>query len=112
MAIAWIHRDDYRRAGLRMLPVVDFGGAMTGRQAVLYALALVPVSLLPAFNTGAGPVYFFGALALSLGFLAFALRFWLGDSLLRARSLLRASLVYLPLLLVLLLVETARAATG
>lgn len=111
MAVAWIHREDYARAGLAMLPVVPMGDSMSRRQAVLYALALVPVSLLPAFSAGAGSVYFFGALLLSLSFLAFALRFWLGGSLVRARSLMRASLVYLPLLLVLLLVESARAAS-
>ncbi|MFQ5748896.1 MAG: heme o synthase [Planctomycetota bacterium] len=108
LAIAWLHREDYPRAGLKMLPVVDLG--MTGRQAAVYALALVPVSLLPATAGGAGPLYFFGALALSVGFLAFALRFCLTGDHPGAQSLLRASLAYLPLILVLLLVDTARAA--
>jgi len=110
LAIAWLHREDYQRAGLKMLPVVDLG--MTGRQAAIYALVLVPVSLLPATTGGAGPLYFFGALTLSVGFLAFALRFCLTGDHPGARSLLRASLAYLPMILVLLLVDTVRTAGG
>src|SRR5262249_46313250 len=64
LAIAWIHREDYGRAGLRMLPVVDRGGGMTGRQIVTYCLALIPVSLAPVWLHQAGPVYLVGALLL------------------------------------------------
>ncbi|HEX9793513.1 MAG TPA: heme o synthase [Planctomycetota bacterium] len=110
MAIAWIHRDDYRRAGLKMVSVAD--ERFTGRQALQYALALVPVSLLPSFAGAAGRLYFFGALALSLIFLAFALRFCLGGSTPRARWLLRVSIAYLPLLFALLAVDSAGAAIG
>jgi protoheme IX farnesyltransferase len=105
LAIAWIHRDDYARAGYRMLPTVDPRGAITGRQATGYALALIPAGLLPATIGLAGPFYFAGALALGLYYLGFAARFWSEVSELSARRLLRASFVYLPAILVLLLLN-------
>lgn len=110
MAVAWLCREDYERAGLRMISVNDIRGYMSGRQAVSFSLVLVPVSLLPSLNGGAGPVYFYGALLLSLVFLALALWFFMGGSQPRARWLMRGSLVYLPLLLVLLVVDTVQAA--
>src|SRR5438270_12789353 len=73
LAIAWIHRDDYARAGLRMLPVVDRAGGMTARQMVSYCLALIPVSLAPAALGLAGPGDLAGAVLLGLGFLGWAL---------------------------------------
>ena len=106
LAIARIYRDDYSRAGLLMLPVVDKKGDMTGRQMVSYCLALIPVSLAPGLLGLAGPVYISGALLLGLGFLAYALRFNRDYSVRRARRVLWASLVYLPVLLTLLLVDT------
>ena len=109
IAIAWIYREDYRRAGLAMITLADAEGRASGRQAVSWALALVPASLLPSFAGGAGPLYFLGALLLSLLFLGAALRFSLGSSLPRARVLLRASLAYVPLLLLLLVADTAAA---
>jgi protoheme IX farnesyltransferase len=98
MAIAWIYRDDYRLAGFPMLPVIEPDGARTGRQAVLYALALVPVSLVPALVGIAGPAYFWFALALSASFLALSARFAASRSEARARALFYGSLVYLPLI--------------
>src|SRR5688572_1427463 len=98
MAIAWMYRDDYRRAGFPMLPVLEPDGARTGRQAVIYALALVPVSLVPALIGVAGLVYFWFALALGVSFLALAVRFAASRSELRARALFYGSLVYLPLI--------------
>ena len=77
LAIAWIYRDDYQRAGFRMLTGGDARGTMTGCQAVSYALVLVPAGLLPATVGLAGPVYFAGALFLGLFYLADAVRFWL-----------------------------------
>jgi protoheme IX farnesyltransferase len=103
LAIAWIYRDDYARAGLRMLPVVDRQGGMTGRQMVAYCLALIPVSLVPVGLHLAGPVYLAGALLLGVYFLAQALLFLGQSSTPRARRVLRASLVYLPALLALFL---------
>jgi protoheme IX farnesyltransferase len=105
LAIAWIYRDDYARAGHRMLPSVDPKGAITGRQAAGYALALVPAGLLPTAVGVAGPYYFLGALALGLFYLVYSVRFWFAVSDPTARLLLRASFVYLPAILVLLLLN-------
>jgi protoheme IX farnesyltransferase len=105
LAIAWIYRDDYSRAGYRMLPTVDPRGAMTGRQAAGYALALVPGGLLPTVVGLAGIYYFAGALVLGVSYLWFAVRFWSETNDRTARRLLRASFVYLPLILILMLLN-------
>jgi protoheme IX farnesyltransferase len=105
LAIAWIYRDDYRRAGLYMLPVVDRDGDISARQMVGYCLALLPASLMPLLLGRAGVLYLTGAVVLGVGFLGFALAFWHARSLARARGVLRASLVYLPVLLALLLID-------
>lgn len=109
LAIAWMYRHDYARGDLPMLPVVDPEGAATGRQVALYALALLPVSLLPTMLGLAGPVYFFGALAAGLVLLAFSLRMAFARDRLTARRLLMASVTYLPTLLVLLVIDRVRA---
>jgi protoheme IX farnesyltransferase len=105
LAIAWIYREDYARGGLRMLPEVDPHGALTGRQATTYALALVPAGLLPATVGLAGPVYFVGALVLGVFYLVAAARFWACVSESTARRLLRTSFVYLPAVLLLLVLN-------
>ena len=105
LAIAWIYRADYARAGLRMLPGVDRTGALTGRQMVAYCLALLGVSLVPALMGTAGAVYAGGALALGLAFLASAVGFARAHTNARARRVLRASLWYLPALFALLLLS-------
>ncbi|MDW8265775.1 MAG: heme o synthase, partial [Gemmataceae bacterium] len=105
LAIAWIHRDDYARAGLCMLPVRDHSGEHTARQMLRYCLMLVPTSLVPVFLGAAGPVYFVGALVLGLGFVLPAWTFGRERSVAQARRVLRYSLVYLPALLALLLVD-------
>ena len=70
LAIAWMYREDYARAGFPMLPVLEPDGRSTARQSVLYAAALVPLSLAPMLMRDGGPgVYFAGALVLGLGFL-------------------------------------------
>jgi protoheme IX farnesyltransferase len=107
LAIAWIYRDEYARAGLRMLPGTDPSGRRTGQNMVTYCLALVPVSLVPVLHGAAGPVYAAGAVALGLGFLARAVAFRRAHSPARARRVLRASLVYLPGLLALLVLDAA-----
>lgn len=104
MAIAWIYRHQYAEAGMRMLPVVDPSGRRAGAQAVAAALALVPVSLVPAVVSFAGPMYFAWALALGVGQLGCAGLFFYRRNDLTARVLLRASLVYLPTLLLMLVV--------
>jgi heme o synthase len=105
LAIAWIYREDYARGGLKMLPEVDPQGALTGRHATIYALALLPAGLLPATIGLAGPVYFIGALVLSLFYLGAAIQFWTGISESTARRLLRMSFCYLPLVLLLLVLN-------
>lgn len=99
MAIAWLHRADYARAGMRMIPALAESRGLAGRQALLYGLALVPVSVLPALDGGAGALYGLGALGLGLGYLAAAAAFALREDERRARTLLLASLVYLPAVL-------------
>jgi protoheme IX farnesyltransferase len=98
LAIAWLYRADYERAGFPMLPVIEPDGRSTGRQAVAYAAALVPVSLAPTAFGLAGTVYFVAAFVLSLGFLALALRFAASRSTSAARALFFGSILYLPLL--------------
>ncbi len=105
LALAWMHREDYRRGGYAMLSVFDPDGRATSRQAMLYAIALLPVSLLPNVLGLAGAIYFFGAFALGLAFVALAVAMVLDRSTDRARRLFLASVIYLPLLLVLLVVN-------
>ncbi len=100
LAIAWIYRDQYARAGLKMLPARGQTPRVTGLMAVGYALALLPLSLFPAACGLAGNAYLAVALLLSLAYLAAAVRFAKCESLPTARGLLLTSLVYLPLLLI------------
>jgi heme o synthase len=105
-AIAWLHRHDYARAGLRMLPLRDReGGRMTGRLMVQQCLVLVLASVAPAFIGLAGPRFFWGALLAGGMFTAYAVRFLLTPSDQRARHVLRASLVYLPVIWMMLLLD-------
>ena len=99
LAIGRMYRDDYARAGIRVLPVVDRDGASTGVQVVTNCLALLPVALLPTLVGLAGSVYFLVALVLGLGFLWSAIGLARSGSAAAARRLLFASLVYLPALL-------------
>lgn len=108
MAIAWIYRRQYAAAGLKMLSVVDPSGVRSGAQAVWGALALLPVSLLPALISFAGPAYFLWALALGVGQFGCAALFWLNMNDRSARILLRASLIYLPGLLIWLMIAPFR----
>lgn len=98
LAIAWKYRDQYDRAGLRMLPALRTE-RVVGCLAAGYALALIPVSLLPRELGLAGTPYLVTALLLGTAYAAAALRFALGETQPRARSLILASLVYLPVLL-------------
>jgi protoheme IX farnesyltransferase len=98
LAIAWMYREDYGRAGIRMLPVVEPDGRVTGQQIILYSLMLVPVSLLPAFLGISGRFYLVAALVLGLLFLGSSIRAALSKSNQHARQLLLASVLYLPLL--------------
>ncbi len=107
LAIAWMYRAEYARAGLLMLPVVDGDGRRTSQNMILYCLALLIVSLQPVLYGDAGLLYLGGAVLLGLAFLATALGFWRWRTHCQARRVLRASLVYLPGLLVLLLLDRA-----
>ena len=98
LAIAWMYREDYGRAGIRMLPVVEPEGRVTGQQIIAYSLMLVPVSLLPTILGISGKFYFVAALVLGLLFLACGIRVALSKSNQHARQLLLASVFYLPLL--------------
>ena len=104
-SIAWLYREDYSRAGIRMLPVIDPSGERTARQMLLYSIALVPVSLIPRYLGMAGNVYFIGALLLSLAYVYCSIRISGERSVANARRVLLASIVYLPVLYVLLLVN-------
>ena len=105
LAIAWMYREDYTRAGILMLPVVEPDGRVTAQQIVLYTLMLLPVSLLPTVLHISGKLYFFGALVLGLLFLYSSVRAAISMSRQRARSLLLASVLYLPLLFFLMVVN-------
>jgi protoheme IX farnesyltransferase len=106
LAIARLYRDDYARAGVRLLPVVD-EGTSTERQIVTGCLALLAVSLLPTLIGLAGPVYFVGAFLLGTGFVVLGTRQALTPSPGSARRVLFASLLYLPVLLALLAFDKA-----
>lgn len=99
LAIAWLYRDDYARAGLRMLPKGNAQGLLTGLASVIYALVLLPLSLLPSQLALAGPFYFWVAFTLGVLYLLTAIRFALEQNRRRARQLLVMSLLYLPTLL-------------
>jgi protoheme IX farnesyltransferase len=99
LAIAWLYREDYARAGFVMLPQVDPDGVRTGRQAVSHTLGLIPLSMAPFVFRLAGPIYLLGALVMGVAFLFCAIRFSRELSRPRARQLFYASILYLPLLL-------------
>lgn len=107
-AIAWMYREDYSRAGIRMLPVVEPDGTSTARQIVLYSIALIPISLLPKWMGMTGSIYLIGALVLGLCFLYSGVRVSLDRSKLRARKVLLTSVVYLPALYILMVLDPVR----
>lgn len=108
LALAWVYRDDYRSAELRMLSVEDASGRRTARMALLYAVALVPVSLLPTLLGITGSVYFWGALLLGLAYVVSGV-LMLVDVNRRAWAVFVVSIVYLPMLLTLAVLDKVRA---
>jgi protoheme IX farnesyltransferase len=112
LAIAWLYREDYERGGFVMLPVVDRDGRRTGRQAVSHTLGLLFISLFPALMGMAGWVYFAGAFALGAAFLAFAILFCARLTDASARRLFLMSIVYLPLLLGLMVLDKLGSGGG
>ena len=106
-AIAWLYREDYRAAGIRMLPVVEPAGDGTGRQIIAYAFNLIPVSVAPWLLGLAGPVYCAAAVVLGCGYLYYGVRLAREKTKPAARRLLLASVVYLPLLYLFLVADKA-----
>jgi protoheme IX farnesyltransferase len=104
LALAWLYREDYGRAGLRMLSGDDPDGRVTFRQAVLYAVALVPVSLAPSLASITGPLYFGGALVLGVWLVWRSVAAARAPSAINARKLFLASVIYLPALLGLMVI--------
>jgi protoheme IX farnesyltransferase len=104
-AIAWMYREDYARAGIQMLPVVDREGTRTFRQIILTAIALVGVSLLPSVTGLAGVRYFFGALVVSTALVQVCL--WASSSRtnVRAKWLMHATVLHIPMLLGLMIYD-------
>jgi protoheme IX farnesyltransferase len=105
LSIAWMYREDYGRAGIRMLPVVEPDGRSTARQILSGAVLLIPASLAPSFLNMTGSVYLFGAAALGLVFLYAGVRIAFDRTAERARRVLLASVIYLPLLYALMVVD-------
>jgi len=112
LAIAWLCKEDYASAGFPMLPVLDPAGTRTSRQMILYGAALVPVSLMPSALGLMGGIYFVGALALGLAYLGASLAFARSRSMVGARWLMLASLLYLPGVLLAMLVDRIAGSRG
>ena len=114
-SIAWLYREDYAAGNIQMLPVLEEDGALTGRQILLYSLGLIPISLAPAFLRMSGKLYLVGAVVMGIAYCYFGARLALlglpmnaPRSKQRARQLLRASVVYLPLLFALMMLNTVQ----
>jgi protoheme IX farnesyltransferase len=109
LSIAWIYREDYGRGGIAMLPVVRPEGVETARQILIASLLLIPLSLAPAFIGMSGRLYLVAALGLGLVYFGASLRLARVRSMPRARQLLLTSVVYLPLLYALALLDSGLA---
>ncbi len=107
-AIAWMYREDYSRAGIQMLPVIEPDGESTARQILLFSLLLIPVSVLPKWMGMTGTIYVIGAIALGIWFFYSGVRVALDRTKIRARNVLLTSVFYLPALYVLMLLDPVR----
>jgi protoheme IX farnesyltransferase len=105
LAIARLYREDYARAGIRLLPIVEPDGRSAGRQIITNCLALLPVGLLPTLVGLAGPTYFLAALVFGMAFLGCGIWFAVWRDAAAARHLLLASLLYLPAVLIVLALD-------
>lgn len=105
LAIAWLYREDYAKAKLAMLPVVDPTGLRTFRQTLIGCLLLLPLGIMPSAMNVAGKWYFVAAMLCGLGFLAFGVLLVLKPTRVNARRLFLASLVYLPVVLTVMLID-------
>jgi heme o synthase len=114
-SIAWLYREDYAKGGVRMLPVVEEDGRSTAWRILLYSLALIPISIVPSLMGMAGSIYLVGAVVLGLALLYFGVRLAFlnlplasAQSKMRARHVLQATVIYLPLLFALMMSNSAR----
>jgi protoheme IX farnesyltransferase len=106
-AIAWMYRDDYRAGGFKMLPVVEPSGERTFHQTIAFSILLICVSMLPTVFGIAGRFYLLGALLIGMGLLSVAFDFALNQGTADARRLLKASVLYLPMLLLLIVLDAS-----
>jgi protoheme IX farnesyltransferase len=113
-SIAWLYREDYAKGGIKMLPVVEEDGRSTGHRILAYSIALIPISVLPSLMGMAGRLYLIGAVLLSVALLYFGVRLAFAGlplstpaSKMRARHVLQATVIYLPLLFALMMVNSA-----
>jgi len=104
-AIAWMYKDDYKKAGFKMLPVVYPDGRLTLAQIIAFTFALIAFSIMPTMLGLSGNIYFYGALVLGLAFLYSGHLFQKDQSIANARKVLAASIIYLPLLLVVIVLD-------
>src|SRR5215469_10948179 len=109
-SIAWLYREDYEKGGIKMLPVVEEDGRSTARRILAYSVALIPISVLPSYMGMAGKIYLVGALVLGFTLLYFGIRLAFlnlplaaAHSKMRARHVLQATVIYLPLLFALMM---------
>jgi protoheme IX farnesyltransferase len=114
-SIAWLYREDYEKGGVKMLPVVEEDGRSTARRILAYSMALIPISVLPSYFGMAGKIYLGGAVVLGCAMLYFGARLAFlslplaaARSKMRARHLLQATVIYLPLLFALMMSNSAR----
>ena len=107
-AIAWMYREDYSRAGIQMLPVVEPDGESTARQILLYSVLLIPISLLPKWMGMTGTIYMIGAIGMGMWFLYSGIQVSLDRTKAKARKVLLTSVVYLPVLYALMVLDPVR----
>lgn len=105
LAIAWLYRDDYSRAGILMLPVVEPSGRLTAQQIVVFSLLLLPMSLAPFFIAVTGWIYLLGAIILGVWFIVSGVRFALNKTNQSAKMVFRVSIIYLPILFLLAVIN-------
>lgn len=105
LAIAWMYRDEYAAAGIQLLPVIEPDGRSTGRQAVIYTAALVPVTMMPTLVGLASPWYLMGAITLGAVLMLFSVEFSSTRTIDSARRLFFGSILYLPLLWTILVLD-------
>ncbi len=104
-AIAWMFKEDYKKGGFKMLPVIEPDGKNTFRQIIFFSVLLIPIALLPTIIGMSGGIYFWGALTLSLSLCAIGLGSAASKSINDAQRLLKATVLYLPILLLLIMID-------